>query len=253
MSSWRCFPFVESAPRAYRLKASNAALSSSTSTGTFPPIHIVVSEKSGAPRDTSGIAVCDVAKHMQNLGLFGEVCVVSLVQIIPVRHFSHHPFADMKRPVVRPCRVWLIDGHSMECSDAVQGQNGRIPIASGCGGLARIDDGEIDNDRAAYLKSCTHASYREARAMSGIEFPASKVNLLFTGSPQFVGGFFEPSGGSEKRPREECDDDSGESDDKSVVRLYIGRDTWDQWISGAILCATFFGVFAYAYIMRDNF
>jgi hypothetical protein len=24
-SSWRCFPFVESAPRAYRLKASNAA------------------------------------------------------------------------------------------------------------------------------------------------------------------------------------------------------------------------------------
>src|SRR4051812_49911376 len=27
MSSWRCFPFVESAPRAYRLKASNAASS----------------------------------------------------------------------------------------------------------------------------------------------------------------------------------------------------------------------------------
>src|SRR3981189_1934256 len=36
MSSWRCFPFVDSAPRAYRLKASNAAPSSSTSTGTFP-------------------------------------------------------------------------------------------------------------------------------------------------------------------------------------------------------------------------
>src|SRR3979490_2336563 len=35
MSSWRCFPFVDSAPRAYRLKASNAAPSSSTSTGTF--------------------------------------------------------------------------------------------------------------------------------------------------------------------------------------------------------------------------
>ena len=29
MSSWRCFPFVDSAPRAYRLKASNAAPSSS--------------------------------------------------------------------------------------------------------------------------------------------------------------------------------------------------------------------------------
>src|SRR6476646_494764 len=37
MSSWRCFPFVESAPRAYRLKASNAAPSSSTSIGTIPP------------------------------------------------------------------------------------------------------------------------------------------------------------------------------------------------------------------------
>src|SRR6266508_6146728 len=36
MSSWRCFPFVDSAPRAYRLKASNAAPSSSTSTGTIP-------------------------------------------------------------------------------------------------------------------------------------------------------------------------------------------------------------------------
>src|SRR4051812_2180024 len=36
MFSWRCFPFVESAPRAYRLKASNAAPSSSTSTGTIP-------------------------------------------------------------------------------------------------------------------------------------------------------------------------------------------------------------------------
>jgi len=36
MSSWRCFPFVESAPRAYRLKASNAAPSSSTSIGTIP-------------------------------------------------------------------------------------------------------------------------------------------------------------------------------------------------------------------------
>src|SRR6195256_5456625 len=35
MSSWRCFPFVDSAPRAYRLKASNAAPSSSTSTGPF--------------------------------------------------------------------------------------------------------------------------------------------------------------------------------------------------------------------------
>src|SRR6516225_5311564 len=36
MFSWRCFPFVESAPRAYRLKASNAAPLSSTSAGTFP-------------------------------------------------------------------------------------------------------------------------------------------------------------------------------------------------------------------------
>src|SRR5271167_2018402 len=36
MSSWRCFPFVDSTPRAYRLKASNAASSSSTSTGTIP-------------------------------------------------------------------------------------------------------------------------------------------------------------------------------------------------------------------------
>jgi hypothetical protein len=38
MFSWRCFPFVESAPRAYRLKASNAAPLSSTSAGTFPRI-----------------------------------------------------------------------------------------------------------------------------------------------------------------------------------------------------------------------
>src|SRR6476659_10099768 len=36
MFSWRCFPSVESAPRAYRLKASNAAPLSSTSGGTFP-------------------------------------------------------------------------------------------------------------------------------------------------------------------------------------------------------------------------
>jgi hypothetical protein len=36
MFSWRCFPFVESAPRAYRLKASNAAPLSSTSAGTLP-------------------------------------------------------------------------------------------------------------------------------------------------------------------------------------------------------------------------
>src|SRR5215470_12568417 len=36
MFSWRCFPFVESASRAYRLKASNAAPLSSTSAGTFP-------------------------------------------------------------------------------------------------------------------------------------------------------------------------------------------------------------------------
>jgi hypothetical protein len=36
MSSWRCFPFVDSTPRAYRLKASNAASSSSTSNGTIP-------------------------------------------------------------------------------------------------------------------------------------------------------------------------------------------------------------------------
>src|SRR4051794_2126292 len=38
MFSWRCFPLVESAPRAYRLKASNAAPASSTSTGTFPRV-----------------------------------------------------------------------------------------------------------------------------------------------------------------------------------------------------------------------
>jgi adenylate cyclase len=38
MFSWRCFPFVESAPRAYRLKASNAAPLSSTSAGTFPDL-----------------------------------------------------------------------------------------------------------------------------------------------------------------------------------------------------------------------
>jgi hypothetical protein len=38
MSSWRCFPFVDSTPRAYRLKASNAASSSSTSNGTIPSV-----------------------------------------------------------------------------------------------------------------------------------------------------------------------------------------------------------------------
>jgi hypothetical protein len=36
MSSWRCFPFVDSTPRAYRLKASNAAPLISTLVGTFP-------------------------------------------------------------------------------------------------------------------------------------------------------------------------------------------------------------------------
>src|SRR5712692_9966144 len=41
MCSWRCFPFVDSTPRAYRLKASNAAPSISTSTGTFPLGHEV--------------------------------------------------------------------------------------------------------------------------------------------------------------------------------------------------------------------
>jgi hypothetical protein len=34
--SWRCFPLVESAPRAYRLEASNAASSISTMIGTSP-------------------------------------------------------------------------------------------------------------------------------------------------------------------------------------------------------------------------
>jgi hypothetical protein len=33
MFSWRCFPFVDSTPRAYRLKASNAAPLISTSVG----------------------------------------------------------------------------------------------------------------------------------------------------------------------------------------------------------------------------
>src|SRR6185437_7605375 len=42
MFSWRCFPFVESAPRAYRLKASNAAPLSSTSAGTFPRFAIAL-------------------------------------------------------------------------------------------------------------------------------------------------------------------------------------------------------------------
>src|SRR6266700_28129 len=36
MFSWRCFPFVDSTPRAYRLKASNAAPLISTSVGTSP-------------------------------------------------------------------------------------------------------------------------------------------------------------------------------------------------------------------------
>jgi hypothetical protein len=36
MFSWRCFPFVDSTPRAYRLKASNAAPLISTSAGTSP-------------------------------------------------------------------------------------------------------------------------------------------------------------------------------------------------------------------------
>jgi hypothetical protein len=36
MFSWRCFPFVDSTPRAYWLKASNAAPLISTSVGTFP-------------------------------------------------------------------------------------------------------------------------------------------------------------------------------------------------------------------------
>src|SRR5712691_10015232 len=36
MFSWRCFPFVDSTPRAYRLKASNAAPLISTSAGTIP-------------------------------------------------------------------------------------------------------------------------------------------------------------------------------------------------------------------------
>jgi hypothetical protein len=36
MFSWRCFPFVDSTPRAYRLKASNAAPLISTLAGTFP-------------------------------------------------------------------------------------------------------------------------------------------------------------------------------------------------------------------------
>jgi hypothetical protein len=34
--SWRCFPFVESAPQAYRLKASDAASPISTFSGTIP-------------------------------------------------------------------------------------------------------------------------------------------------------------------------------------------------------------------------
>jgi hypothetical protein len=35
---WRCFPFVESAPRAYRLKASNAAPPISTFAGAIPEL-----------------------------------------------------------------------------------------------------------------------------------------------------------------------------------------------------------------------
>jgi hypothetical protein len=54
MFSWRCFPFVESAPRAYRLKASNAAPLSSTSAGTFPPTAAQRAEgaKPGSPMNS---------------------------------------------------------------------------------------------------------------------------------------------------------------------------------------------------------
>jgi transposase len=38
--SWRCFPFVESAPQAYRLKASNAASPISTFSGAIPSIDL---------------------------------------------------------------------------------------------------------------------------------------------------------------------------------------------------------------------
>lgn len=37
-SSWRCLPLLDSTPRAYRLRAGNASLASSTSDGTSPTL-----------------------------------------------------------------------------------------------------------------------------------------------------------------------------------------------------------------------
>src|SRR5712691_6468828 len=51
MFSWRCFPFVDSTPRAYRLKASNAAPLISTSAGTIPEL-VAGCEKPNPIKDT---------------------------------------------------------------------------------------------------------------------------------------------------------------------------------------------------------
>src|SRR4051812_3813832 len=65
MFSWRCFPLVESAPRAYRLKASNAAPASSTSTGTFP---------AAAPTPVSGLRRLGKHRLLERRLNCGEAC-----------------------------------------------------------------------------------------------------------------------------------------------------------------------------------
>src|SRR5438046_4355141 len=99
MCSWRCFPFVDSTPRAYRLKASNAAPLISTSAGTFPdekPLRIF-------PTHWASASCCS---H-----------IAADFQAIPVAHLqfddnSHKPFL----------RVPLLDA---PCFPLVE--NGRAP------------------------------------------------------------------------------------------------------------------------------
>ena len=78
------------------------------------------------------------------------------------------------------------------------------------------------------------------------------AKLVLTSFPQFISGVLETCGSRIERSSESCNDDGGNGGDKTVVRLYIGKDTWDQSIGGAILCAVFFGMIAYLYVCGNK-
>jgi putative ABC transport system substrate-binding protein len=102
MSSWRCFPFVESAPRAYRLKASNAAPSSSTSAGTFPGKWVSLL-KTIEPSLTRAIVLRDV--DTTGAGQFGAIQAAARSIGVEVSPTGVRNTSDIENAVMEFARV----------------------------------------------------------------------------------------------------------------------------------------------------